>query len=140
MVKMETVSPNPLLTKQEHYISLVRCVRWFKDTEDAYLIPRYEKAIKRFAEELGENTPTDIMERWCGSHEKSEESSLSTSRRHVLPRQIKLNNTKFALSSCPVEIFAIITFCYRTKRFSSKKCCSIKCLWIKGNRSLPRNP
>ena len=91
MVKMETVSPNPLLTKQEHYISLVRCVRWFKDTEDAYLIPRYEKAIKRFAEELGENTPTDIMERWCGSHEKSEESSISTpGRRSGISRQSRI--------------------------------------------------
>ena len=64
MVKMETVSPNPTLTKQEIYVNLIRCVRFFKDTEDAYLIPQYERAIKQFAEELGENTPTDIMERF----------------------------------------------------------------------------
>ena len=64
MVTITTVEPNPTLTKQEKYVNLIRCVRWFRDTEDAYLIPRYEKTIKKFAEELGENTPTDIMERF----------------------------------------------------------------------------
>ena len=64
MVNLTTVSPNPTLTKQENYVNMIRCVRMFKGTPDAYLIPQYERAIKRFAEELGENTPTDIMERF----------------------------------------------------------------------------
>ena len=64
MVKLETIEPNPLLTKQERYINLVRCIRCFKGTEDAYKIPRYEKAIKLLATELGEDTPHDITEQF----------------------------------------------------------------------------
>jgi hypothetical protein len=52
--------------EQKQYVNLVRSVRLFKGTSDAYLIPQYLEEIKRLEAKLGAATPTDIHE--SGTH------------------------------------------------------------------------
>ena len=53
--------------KQIRYVQLERSIRAFKDTEDAHLIPEYQKSKMKLAKELGDKTPTDIQEKRLGT-------------------------------------------------------------------------